>query len=163
MANPIGRSFCWGILICQLALLGGGCHPKGVGPASSDGGRLTWVEMNVEQRKAHMRRVILPQAVTIFRSWRPERYAQVDCTLCHGLDAYAGDFRMPTSYLPRLSGDLLLGTEFAKHPDTTRLKLDRLVPAMADSLGLKNFSIITRSGFGCYSCHLGPDGPLFGN
>jgi len=65
--------------------------------------------------------------------------------------------------LPRLSGDALLGPEFQKHPQTTRLKLNRLVPEIADALGVKPFSIITRRGFGCYSCHLGPNGPLFGN
>jgi hypothetical protein len=43
------------------------------------------------------------------------------------------------------------------------LKLDRLVPEIAAALGLKSFSIITRTGFGCYSCHLGPTGPMFGN
>ncbi|MEJ2589491.1 MAG: hypothetical protein P8165_18290, partial [Deltaproteobacteria bacterium] len=63
----------------------------------------------------------------------------------------------------RLSGDLLLGPEFEKYPDTTRLKLNQLVPTMSQALGLKPFSLITRSGFGCYSCHLGPDGPMFGN
>ena len=70
---------------------------------------------------------------------------------------------MPTAHLPRLSGDLLLGPEFRKHPETTRLKLNRLVPEIADALGLKTFSIVTRTGFGCYSCHLGPTGPMFGN
>ena len=63
----------------------------------------------------------------------------------------------------RLSGELLLGTEFEKFPKTTRLKLDRLVPMMSTALGKKKFSLITRRGFGCYSCHLGPDGPMFGN
>lgn len=58
---------------------------------------------------------------------------------------------------------MLLGPEFEKHPDTTRLKLDRLVPKMAAALGLKPFSLVTRRGFGCYSCHLGPEGSLFGN
>jgi hypothetical protein len=58
---------------------------------------------------------------------------------------------------------VLLGPEFEEHPETTDLKLDRLVPEMADALGLDSFSIITRRGFGCYSCHLGPDGPMFGN
>jgi hypothetical protein len=43
------------------------------------------------------------------------------------------------------------------------LKLDRLVPEMAGALGVKEFSLITRRGFGCYSCHLGPEGPMFGN
>ena len=107
--------------------------------------------------------VVLPRAVAIFRAWRPERFAEVNFTLCHGQGAKTGNFSMPTAHLPRLSGDVLLGPEFQKYPDTTRLKLDRLVPEMADVLGLKSFSIITRRGFGCYSCHLGPSGPMFGN
>jgi hypothetical protein len=119
--------------------------------------------MTVEQRKTHMRSVVLPRAAEIFGAWRPERYARVGCSLCHGVGASAGVFKMPTDHLPRLSGQLLLGPEFEKHPQTTRLKLDRLVPAMADALGVKAFSLVTRSGFGCYSCHLGPEGPMFGN
>lgn len=139
------------------------CYPKRVGPAGPDGKALTWQAMNLSQRKVHMRNAVLPLATTVFQAWRPKRYARVDCTLCHGADAHWEDFRMPTSHLPRLSGALLLGPEFEKHPDTTRLKLDRLVPEMAEALGLKPFSLITRRGFGCYSCHLGPEGPLFSN
>jgi hypothetical protein len=32
---------------------------------------------------------------------------------------------------------------------------------MGQALGLKTFNILTRRGFGCYSCHLGPGGPMF--
>ncbi len=153
------------VLLVSLltVLLLGGCYPKRVGPAGPDGKALTWREMDIPQRKAHMRSAVLPRAAAIFSAWRPERFARVDCTLCHGPGVAAENFDMPTAYLPRLSGQLLLGPEFEKHPETTRLKLNRLVPEMAGALGLKSFSIITRSGFGCYSCHLGPDGPMFGN
>jgi len=140
-----------------------GCSPKAVGPTDPEGRQLTWKEMSIEQRKAHMGSVVLPGAASLFRSWRPERFAKVDCTLCHGQGAITEDFKMPTTHLPRLSGELLLGPEFAAHPDTTRLKLDRLVPMMSEALGLRSFSLITRTGFGCYSCHLGPTGPMFGN
>jgi hypothetical protein len=169
------KSIQAGIGNCQMKTLGLGlivaffvvtvwaCYPKRVGPTGPDGKHLTWTEMNIHQRKAHMRNVVLPLATGVFQAWRPGRYAKVDCTLCHGDNAHWEDFQMPTSHLPRLSGALLLGPEFEQHPDTTRLKLDRLVPEMAAALGLKPFSIITRRGFGCYSCHLGPAGPLFGN
>ena len=128
-----------------------------------DGQHLTWKEMSKAQRKEHMRSVVLPQAAALFGAWRPERFVKVDCSLCHGQKSKTGDFKMPAAHLPRLSGELLLGPEFDRHPETTRLKLDRLVPMMSEALGLKSFSIITRTGFGCYSCHLGPTGLLFGN
>ena len=151
------------ILVMLVALIPWSCSSKRVGPPGPDGKKMTWKEMNVDQRQAHMKTAILPIAAEIFQSWRPERYARVDCSLCHGLGADIGIYDMPTNHLPRLSGELLLGPEFKKHPDTTRLKLDRLVPEMAGALGVKKFSLLTRSGFGCYSCHLGPDGPKFGN
>lgn len=151
------------VIAVQAALLFWGCYPKRVGPPGPDGRRLTWPEMSIDQRKAHMRSAVLPVAADIFSAWRPERFARVDCTLCHGRGVQSGNFHMPTAHLPRLSGELLLGPEFRKYPDTTRLKLNRLVPEIAEALGLKKFSIITRTGFGCYSCHLGPSGPVFGN
>ena len=150
-------------LAVQIALVFWGCYPKQLGPIGPDGRQLTWSEMNIEKRKVHMRNVVLPIAGELFRTWRPVRFARVDCTLCHGQGVEIGNFNMPTRHLPRLSGALLLGPEFEKHPDTTRLKLDRLVPEMAKALGLKSFSLFTRTGFGCYSCHLGPSGPMYGN
>lgn len=153
-----------GVLAAMAALVFVGCYPKPVGPRGADGRQLTWPEMSQLQRKEHMRNVVLPRADAIFRSWQPARFkTTIECTLCHGRGVQTGSFRMPADHLPRLSGELLLGPEFAAHPATTRLKLERLVPEMAAALGLKSFSIITRRGFGCYSCHWGPDGAVFGN
>ena len=159
---------CRNIFLCVVMtvlffLLFTGCYPKRVGPAGPGGKSLTWTEMTAVQRQTHMQQAVLPRAAAIFRSWRPDRYAEADCKLCHGQGAAIWNFSMPTDHLPRLSGDVLLGSEFEKHPETTRLKLNRLVPEMSEALGLKSFSIITRRGFGCYSCHLGPNGALFGN
>lgn len=125
--------------------------------------RMAWDDMDFSARRAHMQTVVVPLASEIFRAWRPARFNDVDCSLCHGPEYMAEIFHMPTAHLPGLSGKLLLGPELQNHPDTTRLKLDRLVPQMAAALDKKPFSIITRRGFGCYSCHLGPSGPAFGN
>ncbi len=153
----------WLPLALGAVLLLVGCYPKRIGPPGPDGERSTWAAMDQARRMAHMRRQVVPRAAAVFRAWRPERYRDFDCATCHGPGAAGGDYRMPTDHLPRLSGEVLLGPEFERHPDTTDLKLDRLVPEMAEALGVSSFSIITRSGFGCYSCHLGPDGPMFGN
>jgi hypothetical protein len=144
-----------------VVLVLGSCYPKHVGYFGSNLDRITWPEMSLEQKKAHMAEVVLPRPAPVFRLWRPERFTLIDCTLCHGPGASEGRYRMPSAHLPRLSGAVLLGPEFEKYPDTTSLKLNRLVPVMSESLGLRKFSIITRRGFGCYSCHLGPDGPMF--
>jgi len=128
-----------------------------------DGEEVAWAEMDIAQRKRHMEQTVLPIAGSVFQSWRPGDYDEIGCTLCHGDAAVNNDFQMPTAHLPRLSGELLLGQEFRNHPETTGLKLDRLVPEMAAALGKSEFSLITRRGFGCYSCHFGPEGPMFGN
>lgn len=153
--------FVYLAFLCILIPLS--CYPKRVGPGGTDGKRLTWDMMNIEQRKARMKSAVMPRAAELFRTWRPKKYADPDCNLCHGRGVKTGNFDMPTAHLPRLSGDWTLRPEFEKYPDTTRLKLDRLIPLMSEALGKKPFSIITRSGFGCYSCHLGPAGPMFGN
>lgn len=153
----------WGIVLGIVFVALVSCYPRPVGPTGTSAERLTWPEMSLEQKKVHMAEVVLPRAAAVFRAWRPDRFNRIDCTLCHGPGVIEGRFQMPSAHLPRLSGAVLLGPEFEKYPDTTRLKLDRLVPAMSESLGLKQFSVITRRGFGCYSCHLGPDGPMFGH
>ena len=162
MSTVNHRGFRWILFACAVLSLYG-CYPKQIGPPGPDGKQLTWPQMNIPQRKAHMKKEILPRAADIFRSWQPQRFASVDCTLCHGAGARTDSFKMPTNHLPRLSGDVRLGPEFAKHPKTTQLKLDRLVPEISTALGLRPFSILTRTGFGCYSCHLGPNGPMYGN
>jgi hypothetical protein len=139
------------------------CYPKRIGSVGPDGKQLTWEEMTIDQRKAHMTNYVLPRAAELFRTWQPQRFSTVSCNLCHNIETVADDYHMPTDHLPRLSGDWTLAPEREKYPETTRLKLNRLVPLMTEALGVKPFSIVTRRGFGCYSCHLGPSGPMFGH
>lgn len=151
------------LILAAASTLLCGCYPKRVGPLGPEGKQLTWEKMNLSQRKAHMRQKVMPVAADVFGTWQPKRFARVDCSLCHAQGDTQGIYDMPTANLPRLSGALLLGPEFDRAPETTWLKLDRLVPEMSAALGLKPFSIITRTGFGCYSCHLGPKGAMYGN
>jgi hypothetical protein len=149
------------LILCVLIIWS--CYPTRVGPIGPDRKQLTWDEMNIDQRKTHMESFVLPPAAELFRAWQPKRFDDVSCNLCHDTGTATENFHMPTSHLPRLSGDWTLSHEFEKYPDTTKLKLDRLIPLMSEALGKKSFSVITRRGFGCYSCHLGPSGPMFGH
>ncbi len=151
------------LLITSALVAACASYPKPVGPPGPDGGSLTWEQMDERQRKRHMEAAVVPVAADVFGKWRPEKYKEIECSLCHGPSVRDGDFTMPTEHLPRLSGDMNLGTERENHRETTKLKLDELVPKMADALGVKSFSVFSRTGFGCYSCHLGPDGAMFGN
>ena len=73
-----------------------GCYPKRIGPMiNSTGKKMTWEEMNINQRIKHMRDEVLPRAKKIFRSWRPEHYKKIDCSLCHGQVVNEGHFKMP--------------------------------------------------------------------
>lgn len=150
-------------LACLVTPVLWSCLAKGIGPTGPDGMLLTWEKMNTEQRKEHMKNVVLPRAGAIFQEWRPSQYTAIDCTLCHRDVENTGNFHMPNNHLPRLSGEVLLGPERTRYPETTELKLNRLVPVMSEALGVKSFNIITRRGFGCYSCHHGPSGPMFGH
>lgn len=163
MKNKHQQRFMFMSLMILCALIIWRCYPKPVGPFGSDRKLLTWDEMDTDQRITHMKNVVLPRASELFREWQPKRFDNVSCNLCHDTGSKTENFHMPTDHLPRLSGDWTLGPEREKYPDTTKLKVDRLVPLMSDALGKKPFSIITRRGFGCYSCHLGPTGPMFGN
>ena len=149
------------LILCVMIIWS--CYPKRVGPIGPDRKQLTWDEMNIDQRRAHMKSFVLPRAAELFRTWQPKRFDDVSCNLCHDIGTTTENFHMPTCHLPRLSGDWTLSPEFEKYPDTTKLKLDRLIPLMSEALGKKSFSIITRRGFGCYSCHLGPSGAMFGH
>ena len=163
MKNKHQQRFIFMSLVILCALIIWSCYPKPVGIFGPDRKQLTWDEMNIDQRITHMKNVVLPRASELFRTWQPKRLDNMSCNLCHDTSSKTENFNMPTGHLPRLSGEWTLGPEREKYPDTTKLKVDRLVPLMSDALGKKPFSIITRRGFGCYSCHFGPTGPMFGN
>nr|WP_320015853.1 hypothetical protein [uncultured Desulfobacter sp.] len=69
------------LILAAASTLLCGCYPRRVDPIGPEGKQLTWEEMNLSQRKAHMRQKILPVAADVFGTWQPERFDQVNCSL----------------------------------------------------------------------------------
>lgn len=96
---------------------------------------------------------VLPIAAEDFRSYDPERFATFTCEGCHGDDARAVNYEMPSARLPRLPAR---GT-----PDWARMEQGRayrfmndvVTPTMATLLGEELWSPQHTDGFDCFDCH----------
>lgn len=112
------------LILTAAATLLCGCYPKRVGPLDPEGKQLTWEQMDLSQRKAHMRQKVLPVAADVFGTWQPERFARVDCSLCHVQGETQGIYDMPTAALPPTKRSTAFGTRIRQgsgnHPAQTR-------------------------------------------
>ena len=118
-------------------------------PAAPD-----WKAMNKDQRTEHMKKVVMPKMSAIFQGADAKKYADFSCVVCHGPDAKQGKFDMPNPKLPKLTvGDHK--KPFAKHkPEAVKFMGEKVVPAMAEALGMQPFNPETMTGFGCAGCHV---------
>jgi hypothetical protein len=114
-----------------------------------------WAELSRDERLRHMVREVLPRMSALFREYDAARYADFDCANCHGADAAARDYAMP-------SPDLLplwpTGTEgqremVRRYPEGVRFMFQRVLPTMRTLLGQPEYDEATRSGFSCFACH----------
>ena len=104
-----------------------------------------WQELDHEQRKKFMKRVVLPTMKPLFVAFDPKRFRDFDCTTCHG--DRTRDFKMPNPklfVLPERPEETL--------PEDKRAWLmfmtSEVEPEMAKLLGLP-----TPTAFACRSCH----------
>ena len=114
----------------------------------------SWNDMNSEQRTHHMKTVITPRMRDVFMEISAEKYAQADCTLCHGARAKSGDFSMPNPDLDPLSATEGFAEESKEHPETVKFMMERVVPEMAQAMGVEAYNPQTQKGFGCFNCHV---------
>ena len=120
----------------------------------------TWKTMTKEERKDHMKKVVMPKMSAVFQSADAKKYADFSCVVCHGPDAKQGKFDMPNPKLPKLT----MGTDpkkpFAKHkPEVVKFMMEKVVLEMATALGEAPFDPATKVGFGCHNCHMFTDAP----
>lgn len=114
-----------------------------------------WTAMAHADRRAWMVSEVLPRMSELFAEYDGARYAGFGCASCHGRDARAHGFAMPSPALPALfpTGTPEQHQMVRDYPDGVRFMFNRVLPTMQTLLGAPDFDAATGEGFSCYACH----------
>ena len=153
MRRPFLSAFLFSLLCLPLTACGGSAATSQTPVAATTDGRPAPREvwhhgMSKDQQMAFMKRQVVPPMKQTFQAYNADRFANFGCQTCHG-----PAFKDPNDYLPKLTevnGQL---TAFQEHPAIAKFMAERVVPTMADAMGLKPYDPQTHEGFGCRGCH----------
>jgi len=141
------------LALFAVAACGGKTSSTGTTEPTGDQ-KLTWAQMDHEQRDQYMEKVVLPTMKAKFVAFNAEKYADMDCSTCHSAAAVQDhSFKMPNPDLMQL--------DFSKKPEdyseeeqqTGHFMDTVVVPEMAKLLDEERFNPETQKGFGCLECH----------
>jgi hypothetical protein len=120
------------------------------------GDTVHWDKMSVSEKRKHMKKVVLPEMKKVFQEFDAKTFAKFNCNTCHGEKAEKNKFKMPNPDLPKLPQPTDRAAFMAlseKKPEVTKFMGTKVKPEMARLLGLEEFNLATKVGFGCYACH----------
>jgi hypothetical protein len=127
------------------------------GAATGDAGALPaqvkFDDLSEDQQKAYMKDVVLPKMKATFLTLNPKRYADMNCTTCHGPDAKKGEFEMPNPKLPKLDPKDNFKAHMKHDAEVVKFMMERVVPEMTALLGEEPYDPAKQEGFGCFDCH----------
>ncbi len=103
---------------------------------------------SIPEQVAFMKANVMPKLGPIFQAADAKKYGDFGCKTCHGPDKKA-----PKDFLPHLTFKGGKLTCFAEKPEVSKFMMEKVSPAMADSLGLPHYDPKTQKGFGCGGCH----------
>ena len=112
-----------------------------------------WKAMAIGEKKMHMKTVVMPKMTSLFQSFDAKKFDNVTCVTCHGKGAKNGQFVMPNPDLPKLSAANGFKKHMDKDPAMTKFMMEKVVGAMAGTLGVPAYDPATHQGFGCGGCH----------
>lgn len=112
-----------------------------------------FAELTQDEKLKYMKEVIVPSMRTVFQEYDSNAFAQFGCVTCHGPGAKQGQFRMPTSALPKLNANDGFAVHQQKSPEMLNFMMQKVVPEMAKLLGEPVYDPATHQGFGCGGCH----------
>jgi hypothetical protein len=114
---------------------------------------IPWHDMSQDDREMYMVGTILPISAESFRGYSAERFAQFECANCHGDDAAARNYEMPSRSLPPLAAPGTPGWQRMSEGPAYTFMNDVVVPEMATMLGEDRYDAQHPNGFGCFDCH----------
>ena len=112
--------------------------------------------MSTDEKKAYMKKTVLPTMKKLFVAVDKKHYAAMNCQTCHGKKAAENKFKMPSAELPKLpqptdqAGFMALQQ---KKPEVVKFMGTQVKPTMAKLLGKPEWEPNNPTGFGCYGCH----------
>ncbi|MCA9694217.1 MAG: hypothetical protein KC636_31820 [Myxococcales bacterium] len=121
------------------------------------GAAMTWEQMNFQERRAHMTRVVLPQMKAVFQAHDPERFANFGCQTCHGQGSADGSFAMPNPDLMQFPRRGFKQEVYVPHREMVRFMWGEVQPKMAELLGMRESKYGRGAGFSCRNCHVRKD------
>lgn len=126
----------------------------GAAEAGAASAQPMWTDLKgVDQKKAFMKKVVLPKMRAVFQDFDAKHFKKVTCVTCHGKGAMHGKFDMPNPKLPKLDPTNKFAKEMKRKPRFTKFMMKTVEPTMAHLLGLKPYDPKTHTGFGCFKCH----------
>jgi hypothetical protein len=137
----------------------------GAGSAAAPAGKKVtgpprpWKDMTVPQRAKYMKEVVTPKMKATFQAHDDGLFAKFGCETCHGKDAKANKFKMPSADIHSLPGTPEAFQAALKEkpswPKWTKFMSEQVEPQMAALLGLPEFNPQKpeAGGFSCGNCH----------
>jgi len=126
-----------------------------------------WNSLSLARKYAFMVDVVTPRMRKLFLDFDPHRYPRMSCTPCHKRNSRPGDFQMPNPDLLLDAACSLALSEIYpsssvpnQHHHSKQLSamddfmLNRVTPEMAQLLGKVPYTQTTKSGYGCFGCHI---------
>jgi hypothetical protein len=132
-----------------------GCGPKQASetPAEATAAAAplpaTWKEVHGKDQKAEfMKQKIVPVMGPLFQAYDAKAYGDFDCATCHG-----PDYKNPKRYLAELTFKDGKFEECADEAALCQFMGEKVVPEMAQAMGMPAYNPETHTGFGCGNCH----------